>query len=55
MLTLAIPMYRNELQHELERIEEQIRTLVRVNTTRASVGQTPKEVIWESCKPPNTG
>jgi len=42
----SIPMNRTELQHELERIEEKVHTLIHVSTTRASVGQTPKEVIW---------
>ena len=46
MSTFATPMNRTELQHELERIEEKVRTLIHVSTTRASVGQTPKEVIW---------
>ena len=46
MSTGSIPMNRIELQSQLERIEEKVRTLVHVSTTRASVGQTPKEVIW---------
>jgi polyhydroxyalkanoate synthase subunit PhaC len=35
-----------ELQAELQRIEEQFRTLVRVTTTSYPVAQTPKEVVW---------
>jgi polyhydroxyalkanoate synthase len=35
-----------ELQAELRKIEEQVRTLVRVTTTPYPVGQTPKEVVW---------
>jgi polyhydroxyalkanoate synthase len=34
------------LQSELKQIEENSRTLLRVSTTRAMVGQTPKEVVW---------
>jgi polyhydroxyalkanoate synthase len=35
-----------ELESELRRIEENARTLARVSTTRATVAQTPKQVIW---------
>lgn len=35
-----------ELQEELKRIEENYRTLLKVNTTKAAIAQTPKEVIW---------
>lgn len=35
-----------DLQTDLRRIEENMRTLQRVVTTRYPVGQTPKEVIW---------
>jgi polyhydroxyalkanoate synthase subunit PhaC len=46
MSTGSIPMNRTELQNKLERIEEKVCNLVHVSTTRASVGQTPREVIW---------
>lgn len=46
MSTGSIPMNGAELQKELERIEEKVHTLIHVSSTRASVGQTPKEVIW---------
>jgi polyhydroxyalkanoate synthase subunit PhaC len=35
-----------EIQNELQRIEQETRTLLRVSTSRANVAQTPKEVIW---------
>ena len=41
-----LPIIPEELQSELQRIEEQARTLVRVSTSRARIGQTPKQVIW---------
>jgi polyhydroxyalkanoate synthase subunit PhaC len=34
------------LESELQKIEEETRTLVRVSSTKARVGQTPKQVIW---------
>jgi len=34
------------LQGELQRIEENTRTLLRVSTSRATVAQAPKQVIW---------
>jgi polyhydroxyalkanoate synthase len=34
------------LQSELQQIEENSRTLLGVSTTRATVAQTPKQVIW---------
>ena len=34
------------LESELKQIEENVRTLVRVKTSRANVAQTPKQVIW---------
>jgi polyhydroxyalkanoate synthase subunit PhaC len=46
MSTSSIPLNRIDLLHELERIEERVHTLIHVSSTRASVGQTPKEVIW---------
>ena len=46
MSTGSLPTNRIELQSQLERIEEKVRTLVHVSTTRAEVAQTPKEVIW---------
>ena len=42
----SIPMTPTELQSELQRIEQETRTLVRVSTSKANVAQTPKEVIW---------
>ena len=42
----SLPMTKASLHSELQRIEEQTRALVRVTTSRASIGQTPKEVIW---------
>ena len=42
----TIPMTPTELQSELQRIEQETRTLVRVSTSKANVAQTPKEVIW---------
>ncbi len=46
MLSSSLPMIPPELESELKRIEENARTLVRVSTTRATVAQTPKQVIW---------
>ena len=42
----SLPIIPEELQSELQRIEERARTLVRVSTSRAKIGQTPKQVIW---------
>jgi polyhydroxyalkanoate synthase subunit PhaC len=42
----SIPITPTELQNELQRIEQETRTLLRVSTSRANVAQTPKEVIW---------
>jgi polyhydroxyalkanoate synthase len=42
----SLPMIPTVLQSELQRIEENARTLFRVSTSRASVAQTPKQVIW---------
>jgi polyhydroxyalkanoate synthase len=42
----SFPLIPAALQSELQRIEESARTLVRVSTSRASVAQTPKQVIW---------
>src|SRR5579864_3766096 len=42
----SLPIIPEELQSELQRIEERARTLVRVSTSRARIGQTPKQVIW---------
>jgi polyhydroxyalkanoate synthase len=41
-----LPMTPAKLQSELQRIEENSRTLLRVSTSRATVAQTPKQVIW---------
>ncbi len=46
MLSSSLPMIPPELENELKRIEENARTLVRVSTTRATVAQTPRQVIW---------
>jgi polyhydroxyalkanoate synthase len=46
MLSSSLPMIPPELENELKRIEENARTLVRVSTSRATVAQTPKQVIW---------
>ena len=46
MLSSPLPIVPPELESELKRIEENARTLVRVSTTRATVAQTPKQVIW---------
>jgi polyhydroxyalkanoate synthase len=35
-----------QLQNELKRVEESVRTLIRVSSSRATVAQTPKQVIW---------
>jgi len=43
---LSSPLIPPELESELKRIEENARTLVRVSTTRATIAQTPKQVIW---------
>ncbi len=42
----SLPMIPAALQSELQRIEENTRTLLRVSTSRATIAQTPKEVIW---------
>jgi poly[(R)-3-hydroxyalkanoate] polymerase subunit PhaC len=46
MLPSSLPMTPAALQSELQRIEEETRTLLRVSTSRANVAQTPKQVIW---------
>ncbi len=40
------PITPDALQNELQQIEENYRTLLRVSTSRAKVAQTPKQVIW---------
>ncbi len=35
-----------DLINELQKVEDNMRTLTRVNSTRAAVGQTPKQQIW---------
>jgi polyhydroxyalkanoate synthase subunit PhaC len=42
----SLPMIPAALQDELQQIEENARTLLRVSTSRATVAQTPKQVIW---------
>jgi len=46
MSASSSPINSSALQDELKRIEENTRTLLRVSTSRANVGQTPKQVIW---------
>jgi polyhydroxyalkanoate synthase len=46
MSASSSPLNSASLQDELKRIEENTRTLLRVSTSRAKVGQTPKQVIW---------
>jgi len=44
---VSSPLHGPEaLESELKQIEENVRTLVRVKTSRANVAQTPKQVIW---------
>src|SRR5438270_13101486 len=42
----SIPITPSELQDELQRVEESVRTLLRVSSSHATVAQTPKQVIW---------
>ena len=46
MASSPFPKTPGALQSELKEIEENSRTLLRVSTTRATVAQTPKQVIW---------
>lgn len=46
MVSSPLPIFPPGLESELKRIEENARTLVRVSTTRATVAQTPRQVIW---------
>ena len=46
MLFSPLPMTPAQLQNELKRVEESVRTLIRVSSSRATVAQTPKQVIW---------
>jgi len=46
MLSSSLPTTPAALQSELQRIEEEARTLLRVSTSRAIIAQTPKQVIW---------
>ena len=46
MLSSPLPIIPPELESKLKRIEENARTLVRVSTSRATVAQAPKQVIW---------
>ncbi len=41
-----LSMTPDPLRSELQRIEENARTLLRVSSSRATVAQTPKQVIW---------
>ncbi len=46
MLFSPLPMTPAQLQNELKRVEESVRTLLRVSSSHATVAQTPKQVIW---------
>lgn len=46
MLSSSFPIISAALESELRRIEEETHTLLRVSTSRATVAQTPKQVIW---------
>ena len=46
MLSSSLPMIPPELESELKQIEANARTLLRVTTSKATVAQTPKQVIW---------
>ena len=46
MISSSLPITSAALQSELQRIEEETRTLLRVSTSRATIAQTPKQVIW---------
>jgi polyhydroxyalkanoate synthase subunit PhaC len=46
MVCSPLPLTPAELQDKLCKIEEHSRTLLRVSSSRATVAQTPKEVIW---------
>ena len=46
MFSSSLLMTPAALQSELQRIEEEARTLLRVSTSRAMIAQTPKQVIW---------
>jgi polyhydroxyalkanoate synthase len=46
MLSSPSPLIPVALQNQLKQAEENARTLLRVSTSRANIGQTPKEVIW---------
>ncbi len=46
MSVSPLPTTPAALQDELKRIEENTHTLLRVSSSRAKVGQTPKQVIW---------
>src|SRR5437588_10849899 len=46
MSASSSPINSSALQDELKRIEESVRTLLRVSSSHATVAQTPKQVIW---------
>jgi polyhydroxyalkanoate synthase len=46
MLSSSLPIIPAALRNELQRIEVEARTLLRVSTSRAIIAQTPKQVIW---------
>lgn len=41
-----LPTTPVDLINEMQKVEENMRTLTRVNSTRAAVGQTPRQQIW---------
>jgi len=51
MASSRLPSTPEDLQSELQQIEENYRTLLKVTTSRALVAQTPKQVIWTLTKP----
>src|SRR5436309_2924401 len=46
MSASSLPLTPVELQDKLQKMDENVRTLLRVTTSRAAIAQTPKEVIW---------
>ncbi|HEV2654505.1 MAG TPA: alpha/beta fold hydrolase [Ktedonobacteraceae bacterium] len=46
MAQSQLPTTPVDLINELQKVEENMRTLTRVTSTRAAVGQTPKQQIW---------
>ena len=46
MATMKVPYTPADLEAELKQIEQNMRTALRVTTTKAQIAQTPKELIW---------